>query len=621
MFTIRQLRIIKAVFNIQGIHGKELADLIGVTPRTVRNEICSINDECKDILISSNHQKGYYVNADVYDRLNLPNIENIVDNNENRLYRILGKILYEEYYSVYDLEEYLCISESVVRSELINLNRIMNYKYCNQLLKIKKDIIYVKYNEQEIRKLLFDIIKDELISSKNGYINILSIISNDQKIVKEFEDIRNIVNNILNIEGIELNEIDLNLLISYIQICRVRNIFGYKVYYNDDVKLSKIFTTIIKTINYLTIDDIKILQLFFNTLKIRHIETNIDEFTKVLFNEFCDTVFEKYSLELRDSKNISDEIMIHLEYLLRRISYNYELKNPIIEDIKAEFSFAFEVSMLLVQIIYKYKKIYISEDEVAYIAIYIQQYIENTNYKLKVCVISRQRDSVNNIAIKWLNDNFSNLIEIVDIINKADLVKDVDLIITLNEPDVNQSDTYMIRSIPDSKDKDRIFKLINHIKFVKKINEVLKCYITSDNINIYEDDVKDISRIFRQLVNNLYLKGIIDDEEAFYNDLINREKNYPTYLGNRMMLPHTLFNFSNKLHIEVAILKKPLKYNGKNIQIIFLIATEKSNNYNMDILFYFFNQISKSDKYIDNLIYSKDIDEFIKQLNEFKFLI
>lgn len=621
MFTNRQLRIIKTIFNIQGIHGKELANLVGVTPRTIRSEICSINDECKDILILSNNKKGYYINIDVYNRLDLLNIENSIDNNGNRIYKILGKILYEEYYSIYDLEKLLYISESVVKSELINLNKLMYHKYNKQLLRLKKDIIVINYNEQEIRKLLFDIIKDELISSKNEYLSILSMISNDNKLVKEFDDIRGIVKNILNMQGIELDEVDLNLLVSYIQICRIRNLFGYKVYYNYEVTISKVFDIIHKTINYITDDDIKILQILFNTLKIRHIETEIDEFTKIIFKEFCDTVFEKYSLELRDSDIISHNILVHLEYLLRRISYYYDLKNPIIEDIKTEFSFAFEISMLLVQIMYKYKKIYITEDEIAYIAIYIQQYIEEVNYKLRVFIISRQRDSVNNIVLKWLNDNFSNHIEIVGIIDKVECEDAADLLISLNEVEINNIETYMIKSIPDSKDKERIFQLINHIKFMKKINEVLKVYIQKNNINIYDNNIKDIKGVFKDLVNKLYTKGIVENENVFYRDLLNREKNYPTYVGNRMMLPHTLFNFSKKLHVEVGVLKKPIRNNGKKVQIIFLIAIEKNNNYNLDILLYFFNQISKNDKYIDNLICSNNEDEFIKNLNNFKYLI
>ena len=47
-------------------------------------------------------------------------------------------------------------------------------------------------------------------------------------------------------------------------------------------------------------------------------------------------------------------------------------------------------------------------------------------------------------------------------------------------------------------------------------------------------------------------------QKGFYEDVLLREKNYPTNLGLQMMVPHALFTFADKTGIEVALLKKTI---------------------------------------------------------------
>ena len=86
------------------------------------------------------------------------------------------------------------------------------------------------------------------------------------------------------------------------------------------------------------------------------------------------------------------------------------------------------------------------------------------------------------------------------------------------------------------------------------------------------------------------------------------------------MVPHALFTFAKKTGIEVAFLKHPIKHQGNQIQLIFLLALEMKRDDEMNLLFQFFNQIVSHKKYMHALLQSEDSDAFIKNLYSFKLL-
>ena len=58
------------------------------------------------------------------------------------------------------------------------------------------------------------------------------------------------------------------------------------------------------------------------------------------------------------------------------------------------------------------------------------------------------------------------------------------------------------------------------------------------------------------------------------------------------MIPHPLVTFARKNGVGAAILKKPVKMKDKEIQLIFLLAIEKTQTEQDGILFQFFRQIA-----------------------------
>ena len=100
----------------------------------------------------------------------------------------------------------------------------------------------------------------------------------------------------------------------------------------------------------------------------------------------------------------------------------------------------------------------------------------------------------------------------------------------------------------------------------------------------------------------------------YVEDILQREVNYPTCIGDWFMLPHPLVTFAKRTAIGVAVLKEPLHKHGKNIQLIFLLAMEPKQNEKIGILFQFFTHMALEKATIGMLSAVENEDEFLESL-------
>ena len=96
--------------------------------------------------------------------------------------------------------------------------------------------------------------------------------------------------------------------------------------------------------------------------------------------------------------------------------------------------------------------------------------------------------------------------------------------------------------------------------------------------------------------------------------MLQREVNYPTFIGDWFMLPHPLVTFAKKTAIGVAVLKQPLKLQEKEIHLIFLLAMERKQNDQIGVLFEFFRHIALEKSAIRKLAAVETEEEFTDML-------
>lgn len=623
MFSGRQVSIIKIILNNNlGVHGSVIADTLSVSSRTIRNEINEINKLFGKALILSNNKTGYSLNEQYKSEIKLL-LNDADDRNDGllRSYEILGKVLFDAELQLEDLSEFMNYSSQTIRKDIQKLDQHLLSHYQISLIEVESEKIKIKASEEVIRETLFKILKDAITSNNTDYAKLLEVILDDGFKKELLDQVLDAIFTLCDECEIQISIENIKILQAAVVICIVRNEYNFTVE-NEKEIINPILLTLMSKVSNLNEKDLPLLQKLIHTFKIIKNDKSIEihDFSRVVLDEFIDEVFDKYNLNLKESDDLYNNMLVHIEYMLRRIENGYELRNPIISDIKSKYPFAYEVSMLVVHIVYKYKNRYILDDEVSYLAIYIEHFLENINEKIRAVLVSSQRHSINQVLEKWIDTNFKNQIVIQKILDKTRMqhynLSSFDLILTFNEQIYStELETFAFNGLPEMRDVNRLNECIHTVKMNQRIKSAINNYIHVDLIKIFDDTT--FENVIEELSNLLENKEIIDSSKEFSEDVIAREINYPTNLGDTLMMPHPLYTFANKTAVAIGVIKKGFEHNENVVRLVFLLAIEKVRNSEINFIFQFFKQISNNKNLLKSLYESETKEEMIS--NMFKF--
>lgn len=637
MFTDRQKEIIELIIkNPNGIFGAKLADKLNVSTRTVRNDIASINkalnvEACR---ILSSNKKGYYLLPKDMESITafLNPVTNVQHqgyrNQEQRLYTILGKVLFQEEQDCFDLADELYVSEQTVFKDISKLKHLLETKYKIGSIAIVHNQIHFTAVEEEVRYLLFKMLKELILSDKPDYLTDVSFLVNGHFDEKELELLKIKMKNYLASQKLVVDDKSFEMMVGAIYLTVIRNRSGYtihsdaKSFFNRDV--SSLLQELIKSGVDIKEKDKTSLNRFFWSLKIpsssASIEENISITALTILNEFRREVLDKYSIDLKESVETMENLKVHIEYMLRRLDTNYELSNPIISDIKKRYPFAYEVAMLVVHIVYRYQKKYLADDEISYIAIYIEIFLRKNNIRLKTVVISDTSMGINDIIQNWLANNFRNHIDVTACLPLIALERyaenhQVDLIIATNILNIEQTiPCHVIERIPERSDYYSLTNTIHKIKNSNRYEKLILRMFSKEFVEIYEDAQLTFEELIEDMAQKLKQYHRINDLEGYVKDVIQREENYPTTIGKHFMIPHPLSSFANKTTVHVAVLKKPLYHNGEKIKMVFLLAIENKMDDDVSTLFQFIQQLALDKDSISSLLEVDGKEAFLKKI-------
>lgn len=632
MFTRRQFKILEILLNnVQGVTGAKLSEYLEVSSRTIRNEIGEINRIWEEgTIIRASKRKGYFIEEQyvepVREYFRRENRKETDSEAMDRGFTILGMVLESGRADVFEIGEQLFLSQPAVYKEITKLQKLLLSEYKSELLRMRADKLWVEGDEKKIRHMLFRLIKNETQKGTHLYYRFLKMLLYRSFAEEEYGQLVRLIKDYFDSRNIQILDANLYMIVSAVYITLVRNGQNHKVTAIEkteqpDQELWEFFDYLEEQKVFLGEGDIQILGGLFSGFKLTAdpaAESGINDLNVLILEEFCHEVMEKYHFDLWQSQSFYNDILVHIEYMMRRMDTGYPVKNPILNDIKKQYPYAYEISMLMVPIVYRYKSCYIQDDEISYIAVFVEHFLENVNQKLKAVIISSARFSVTTIIRNWLQMNFQNQIEIAAMLPAHNLEKyieenPVDLIISTDTMVHPAITTFKIQGLPDHYTMEAMNALIHKIRMNYRFREIIKEHFNEKTIRIYSNKV-EFEEIILQLSQALKEEDCIYDVEEYVKDVLQREENYPTFMGDWFMIPHPLLTFAKKTAIAVAILKKPIRMKEKEIQLVFLLAMEKKQNEQIGVLFQLFRYMALKRSWIGMLAAAETKEEFIKGL-------
>jgi len=321
---------------------------------------------------------------------------------------------------------------------------------------------------------------------------------------------------------------------------------------------------------------------------------------------------------LGNNENLLNGLVNHLGTAITRLKMNLDIRNPLLEEIKANYTELMRISTKCVLVVENHIGIKMPEAEIAFIAMHLGAAIENSETLIKpiykVAIACATGMGTSRLLATRIKNEYDN-IEIVDIISTIHIEesflseKEIDFIISTVNIDKCSKPVVRVNPLLFKEDKDRIENQIKDLKNTNSThpNKKIKNIKFKDKLvqfNIY-------GQAIIQILDNFFLKEVsdinnIDDliieasraieqdskvQEQIRIALKSREEKGNTVVtGHEMILLHCRTDVVKKLCFGVIRLSKDLECLNSDNEIenvklgIIMLAPEECNPLSIEVI-------------------------------------
>lgn len=320
---------------------------------------------------------------------------------------------------------------------------------------------------------------------------------------------------------------------------------------------------------------------------------------------------EKYVLELETDEELACALFSHLECMFYRVESKMYLVNPILQSLKQEMAYEYEIASYLVSRINSKYGIEAADDEIGYITFHIGTAIERNAQRKKkrisaTLVCMSGVGSSQFIAVK-LKKYFPDL-EIKKIIssNVVSELKKEDQDFVISTIPLVLADIFVIQISLFMNDED-IRKIQQYVQTREKrqMDDGLDySYLKGfwhEEITILGCDLKSKEEVMEVLGNRMFREGYVD--EGFVASVFEREKLSDTASGCLVAIPHAFEGHVLKEGIGLMTLKRPVAWGkDKTAQVVFMLALNANTGTDFQKIFKAVFNLTRNFKDVDKIL-------------------
>lgn len=602
--TKRQRKILNGFINSKDyIKGDYIAQSNQISVKTVQREIKEINNFLNNYNCEINSKRGQGYKFEYNKLEDVTVLKSIVEEidckltyilEENRVDWLIRKLalLYidseNEAIKLEELGDELFISLSTVKSDLNIVKEILK-EYDLNIERNGNLGIYIEGEETKFRYFLSDYLVHKMNLKKVS--TIFGIIDDDLS-----AEIRRIIVETINNYNLNITDLGFDNLYNHIVIAITR-IKNNKFIDDNNKNVMKSEDSEYEASEYLCRNIYNLLNIEFPQSEVTYIYQHLksqnrlfkdDNYTLekedyknlIIIRDSLIKIYEEVGIDFTKDEILEKGLLVHLNSVLNRIKYKMNIRNNLLEEIKKNYVFAYELGDFLAKEIGKSLEISIDENETGYLALHFGGALERMNIKerkekLKVIIVCASGMGTSILLKSKLINRFGSKINIIGVYPSYKLdtlnLEEIDLI--LSTIDLEYKTLPIIKISPILDDQD--LKKINH--FLKNGNKNYSVNIKNyfkEELFIESLDKDNYLDVVEYMSERLYKLGYIDD--VMKNSYIDREKMSSTEIGNMVAIPHAIVGKVKKSCIFVAILKNPIKWFHTEVQLVMMLAIDKN---------------------------------------------
>lgn len=579
-------QFIQLMSTTEYITADALSSKMGISPKTVRIRIKEMKDELSvyGVQIESKSRFGYILVLDGDNRLEelLNNKEEneVPDNMEERTSYLLAYLInYGGYIKIDSICDFLYVSRSTLHLSLKKVERILN-RYDIHIDRRPNYGVKAAGSEFNFRLCIAECFVQY---------NMLNLDSKIQ--TKGIENIAEIILPLLKKHGIRFSEIALENFLTqvYIGLKRMEkerfvSIDEIDVVYEDgrEYNFAKEFYEIVQSDYGIACreEEVRYLMVHLAGRRMMGDSANMEsamfirEEINTLVQQMLQRIYQEFQIDLRNNFELKMNLDKHMVPLDIRIRYHIRLSNPLLEDIKQQYSFAYALSKRAAIVLEQYYGENIEEDEIGYLATIFALAIEQQSYpaeKHNILIVCGSGNGSARLLMFRYRKEFG---EYIDKIYTCAIQE-------LEDFDFQKVD-YVFSTVP-IKQKNPVTVIevgnflgaedIKKVKIVfEKNTEFLRKYYKQDQ---FFTDITANSKeeVISFLVDRAKEKYAIPG--GFYESVMEREQLAHTDFGNLIAMPHPIRSMMDESFVYVGIIRTPILWHKYEVQVVFLICMGK----------------------------------------------
>lgn len=305
-------------------------------------------------------------------------------------------------------------------------------------------------------------------------------------------------------------------------------------------------------------------------------------------------------LNLKEDKQLFNGLILHLRPTINRLKYGLTLRNPILKEIKENYTEIYGAAWMTSTTFEKYLGVKMPEEEIGYICLHLAASVERNKNPLKTLIVCASGIGTSQFVAARLERNFRqiNIVDVISIIElKRRKLDGIDIVISTVPVEVNKP-VLMISPLLNQNDIRRIELFIDTITQKGNRNIAKDSIVEEDLIRVKKSSESReslIKEICEDLVSSNYV------QKDFVDSVLERERIYPTALGRGISIPHGDPRYVNRSCIAVNILKESIDWAEEKVDIVFMLCINEED-------------VGKSKKLVRSLYNFIDNDENLNLL-------
>lgn len=585
----RQLKILDFLHGQnRWIYGRELAGIFGVSSRTIRSDVASINYGHEPPRILTDQKKGYRYNLSKAWETALPASFSF----HERLMYEAKHLLVDGWFDYFDMAETLSVSETTIDTDMAKFREFLVEYAFEQIQLSKRKTHYVLTGTEHY--------KNNILYELGRYLYKDFSMDIFARLFPEFEAVRRIVEDSTAAAFQETRYlktaelcVDFALLI---EKARLNSDFGpqaeelpaagelvHHIARDIEARFGWALPPAALAQVQQKIQITQELAAFEN--RVHHEFASYQNLQK-LYASIAEDLKEIYHIDVQTCEDLYRDMIMHIRMNIQRIRAGYKYYNPLKDQLLERYPFVIDIVLYLARKVQSIFDVQLDSNDLSFLVAYmggILHHIYQHNLRdidFGILLISFESRSHLIHVSQYIRESLAQQKHFIVTVNSyleysmlSELPHTYDFTVYMGEPSAAIAADLYLSGTFSARDKhllsDHLRQRIAHARH-EKFEGIFQQYF-DPALFLHKKNAESKEQLIADLAKLLARKGLVGN--GFVDSVLARENIIPTSLDIQVALPHALSYDARETKMAIAVLDEPMRWDPYRVRVVLLLAS------------------------------------------------